>query len=230
MNELLVTNELMTTSKIISEQFGKTHANVVRAIDSLNCSPGFKTRNFVPFEFINIKGVPYQGFHVTRDGFSLLAMGFNGTTAMKWKEAFLKAFNAMERTLLGQQETIDWKAARMQGKAIRRNTTDTIQDFVEYATNQGSKNAKMYYANITKMEYKALDLLEQSRQVTGNFRDTLDLMQIGFLQVAESIASLAMHKGMEDGLDYHDIYTLAKQKVTEYALSVSWVKLNSKNN
>lgn len=226
MNDLLVTSELTTTSKIIAEHFGKTHKNLMQAIGNLECSDEFKGLNFKPIDFRNNKGVVYPGYIITRDGFSFLCMGFTGKKAAKWKESFLKAFNAMEQSILKQQKTVDWQAARLQGKAIRKNTTDTIQEFVEYATCQGSKNAKMYYANITKMEYKALDMLEQSKQVNGNFRDTLDLMQIGFLQVAENIASLAMKKGMDDELDYHDIYTLAKQKVTEYALSVSWARLN----
>jgi Rha family phage regulatory protein len=225
MNDLLVTKEMTTTSLIIAEHFNKTHRDVTRAIENLRCSNEFSVRNFAQSDFVNTRGKTYKGYIITRDGFSMLAMGFTGEKAIKWKESFLKAFNAMEQTLLKQQAAVDWKAARLQGKAVRKNTTDTIQDFVEYATNQGSKNAKMYYANITKMEYKALDLLEQSKQVTGNFRDTLDLMQIGFLQVAENIASLAMKKGMEDSLNYHDIYTLAKQKVTDYALAVSWTKL-----
>jgi Rha family phage regulatory protein len=226
MNDLLVTNELTTTSKIIADHFGKVHKEVMRSIDNLKCSDNFKGRNFTPCEFVNNKGVSYPGYKITRDGFSILVMGFQGEKAMTWKESFLKAFNAMEQVLLKQQKTVDWQAARLQGKAVRKNTTDTIREFVEYATEQGSKNARMYYANITNMEYKALDMLEQSKQVTGNFRDTLDLMQIGFLQVAENIASLAMKKGMDDAIDYHDIYTMAKQKVTEYALSVSWARLN----
>jgi len=226
MNDLLVTPELTTTSKIIADHFGKAHPHVIRAIENMECEEKFKGANFGRCEFTNERGVKYKGYTLTRDGFSILCMGFTGKKAMKWKVAFLKAFNAMEQTLLKQQKTVDWKAARLQGKSVRKNTTDTIQDFIEYATNQGSKNAKMYYANITKIEYKALDILEQSKQVTGNFRDTLDLMQIGFLQVAENIASLAMRKGMDDKLNYHDIYTLAKQKVTEYALSVSWARLN----
>jgi len=226
MNELLVTQEMTTTSLIIANHFGKSHKHVLFTIDTMNCSEEFKVPNFRPSEYVNSRGKTYRGYNITRDGFSMLAMGFTGEKAMRWKESFLKAFNAMEQTLLKQQKTVDWTAARLQGKAIRKNTTDTIQDFIEYATNQGSKNAKMYYANITKMEYKALDILEQSKQVTGNFRDTLDLMQIGFLQVAENIASLAIKKGMEELLDYHDIYTLAKQKVTEYAQSVSWARLN----
>jgi Rha family phage regulatory protein len=226
MNDLLVTPEMKTTSLIIADHFGKSHKNVLSVIDNLGVDEQFSRLNFKPSFFMNSRGKTYRGYEITRDGFSILAMGFTGKEAMKWKLAFLKAFNAMEQTLLKQQKNIDWTAARLQGKAVRKNTTNTIQDFVEYATKQGSKNAKMYYANITKMEYKALDILEQSKQVTGNFRDTLDLMQIGFLQVAENIASLAMKKGMIDGLDYHDIYTLAKQKVTEYALSVSWARLN----
>lgn len=225
MNELLLTGELKTTSLIIAEYFGKAHKHVLDSIDKLDCSAEFSRRNFRPREFLNSRGREYRGFEITRDGFSILAMGFTGKKAMKWKEAFLKAFNSMEKTLLKQQKSIDWTAARLQGKAVRKNTTDTIQEFVDYATQQGSKNAKMYYANITKMEYKALDILEQSKSVTGNFRDTLDLMQIGFLQVAENIASLAMKIGMDEGLDYHDIYTIAKQKVTEYAEYVSWTKL-----
>jgi Rha family phage regulatory protein len=227
MNELLVTKELTTTSKIISVRFGKAHTEVVKSILRILSDEESTVMYFHDCEFINNKGVSYRGYEVTRDGFALLAMGFTGKKALSWKIKFLKAFNAMEQTLLKQQKSVDWMAARLQGKAIRKNTTDTIQDFVEYATAQGSKNARMYYANITKMEYKALDILEQSKQVVGNFRDTLDLMQIGFLQVAENIASLAMKKGMDDALDYHDIYTLAKEKVTEYAQSVSWAKLTT---
>lgn len=38
-------------------------------------------------------------YYLTRDGFSLLAMGFTGKKALQWKMAFLKAFNEMERLL-----------------------------------------------------------------------------------------------------------------------------------
>ena len=38
-------------------------------------------------------------YHITRDGFALLAMGFTGKEAMRWKEAYIAAFNAMEARL-----------------------------------------------------------------------------------------------------------------------------------
>ena len=37
---------------------------------------------------------------MTRDGFSLVAMGLNGETALLWKVKYIEAFNAMERELL----------------------------------------------------------------------------------------------------------------------------------
>ncbi len=226
MNDL-VNKEMTTSSRIIAEYFGKVHKNVIRTIENLECSEQFSRLNFEPRDFNSGRGQIYQEYIISRDGFTMLAMGFTGKKAMVWKEKFLTAFNAMETELIKDRSNIEWKAARLQGKAVRKNTTETIQDFVEYATAQGSVNAKMYYSNITKMEYKALDILEQSKQSSGNFRDTLDLMQIGFLQVAENIASAAMQKGMTDELHYKEIYIFAKEKVTDYALSVNWARLSS---
>lgn len=44
------------------------------------------------------KVLPMYG--LTRDGFTLLVMGFSGKEAMKFKEAYIKAFNDMEKLLL----------------------------------------------------------------------------------------------------------------------------------
>jgi len=224
MNDL-VSKEMTTSSRIIAEYFGKAHRNVLQTIENLDCGEEFSLLNFQQRDFNNERGQTYREYIITRDGFTILAMGFTGKKAMLWKLRFLTAFNAMEAELTRERSNLDWKAARLQGKAVRKNTTDTIQDFIQYATDQGSVNAKMYYANLTKMEYKALDLLEQSKQTSGNFRDTLDLMQISFLQVAESIASTAIQKGMTDNLHYKEIYIFAKEKVTQYAHSVSWARL-----
>jgi len=41
-------------------------------------------------------------YQITRDGFTLLAMGFTGKAAMRFKLAYIAAFNAMEAELLEQ--------------------------------------------------------------------------------------------------------------------------------
>jgi Rha family phage regulatory protein len=223
MGNLLVSDNMTTTSLIIAEHFGKAHKNVLQAIDNLGCSEQFSRLNFQPSDFVNSRGKTYKGYVITRDGFSMLVMGFTGTKAMQWKEKFLAAFNAMEKALLKQSNDVDWKAARLQLKSVRQETTDAIKDFVTYATAQGSQNAKMYYANITNMEYKALGLLQQAKQTEGNFRDTLDLLQISQLQLAETLASKAIQKGMQDELHYKEIYIYAKQKIEDFASSLTWL-------
>ena len=45
------------------------------------------------------RGKEYPMYEMDRDGFSLLAMGFTGEKALKWKLDYIKAFNAMEREL-----------------------------------------------------------------------------------------------------------------------------------
>ena len=224
MEALLVNNELKTSSRIVAEVFGKAHRSVLRNIRNLESSDDFNQHNFVLIDFKDDKGRTFQEYEMTRDGFSILVMGFTGKKAMLWKEKFLKAFNAMERELLKTKDTLEWKAARLQGKNVRRSITDSIKDFVAYAETQGSRSARMYYANITNMEYKALGMLEQSKSVKGSFRDTLNLMDLCFLQVAENIAKLAIQAGMDDGIHYKDIYALAKDKVEDYAKSVIWTR------
>lgn len=225
MKDIIVNREMKTTSRMIAEYFKKSHRNVLQSIYKImEDDPAFSLLNFQQREFKNDRGQSFPEFEVTRDGFSLLAMGFTGREAFAWKVKILKAFNAMEQELLKQKDALEWKTARLQGKQVRRSITDSIKDFVEYAEKQGSKSARMYYANITNMEYKALGMLEQSKSVTGNFRDTLDLMDLCFLQVAENIAKLAIQTGMVDNLHYKDVYVLAKSKVEEYARAVIWTK------
>ena len=117
----------------------------------------------------------------------------------------------------------------MQIKDARKSLTDVIKDFVDYATEQGSKSAKMYYTNITKMEYAALELTQQAKTAKCdglNFRDTLDCMDLCFLSTAEQVAKNAIKQGMDVNMHYKDIYQLAKDKVFAYAETVKLPRLN----
>lgn len=95
----LVSESLKTTSRIISERFGKNHRDVLRAIRNLECSEEFNVRNFAPVEYLDTKGEARTEYAITRDGFTFLAMGFTGKEAAAWKERFISAFNAMEQRL-----------------------------------------------------------------------------------------------------------------------------------
>ncbi|AUR91756.1 Rha family regulatory protein [Vibrio phage 1.164.O._10N.261.51.A7] len=229
MNDIvtIINNTPMTTSLLIAEKFNKPHADLLKLIRKtiLEVPMDFSQGNFSESEFINARGRSYVQYEMTRDAFSLIVMGLNGKKAMDWKVKFIKAFNAMESELLRKQDSIEWKQARIQSKDVRRSVTDTIADFVKYAELQGSRSASMYYANITKMEYKALELIAKNEKVSKGFRDTLDVIDLSFLSAAEQVAKAAINQGMEQELHYKDIYQMAKAKVCSYAETVTFARL-----
>lgn len=95
----------------IAEKFGKQHGHVMRDIRSLiETKPDWGVSNFGETPYVDAQnGQTYQMYEMTRDGYSMLVMGFTGRAAMDWKIKFLAAFNAMEAQLRAQSQaaTID---------------------------------------------------------------------------------------------------------------------------
>ncbi|MCR2110023.1 Rha family transcriptional regulator [Campylobacter upsaliensis] len=106
-------NKTFCTSLDIARVFGKRHDHVLRDIENLlkdlreigafNELLNFgevvrisKTTNPKSGKLVNRKMPMYK---ITRDDFSLLAMGFTGKKALQWKIAFIDAFNTMEKLL-----------------------------------------------------------------------------------------------------------------------------------
>lgn len=89
--------EAFTDSRTVAAVFGKRHDNVVRDIRHLVSQGvlGFEETTYV--EPQNVQS--YASFNMTRDGFTLLAMGFTGKAALRWKLLYIEAFNEMEKTL-----------------------------------------------------------------------------------------------------------------------------------
>lgn len=85
-------------SLTLATHFGRAHKNVLRDIDRLieECGDEFSRLNFEPSHYISENGKQYRCFNLTRDGFSMLAMGFTGAMATQWKIRYIDAFNAME--------------------------------------------------------------------------------------------------------------------------------------
>ena len=92
--------KVTVTSKEIADVFNKSHRNVTRLIESLECSTEFGLLNFEQSEFTTSQNKKHKCYKITRDGFVFLAMGFTGRDAAKWKEAYIKAFNEMESHII----------------------------------------------------------------------------------------------------------------------------------
>ena len=103
MNELItvVDGKPVVTSKQVADHFGKQHRNVLVDIKSLLSDSGeFGELNFLLTTYISSQNKELPCYEMTRDGFTLLAMGYTGKDALLWKVKYIEAFNAMERELL----------------------------------------------------------------------------------------------------------------------------------
>ena len=94
--------QLVVSSRQIAEDFDKRHSDVLEKIEEL-----IKTENSVMTMFIESSykagtGKDYKEYLITRDGFSLLVMGFTGAKALQWKLKYIEAFNKMEEHIKGQ--------------------------------------------------------------------------------------------------------------------------------
>lgn len=206
----------------IAKHFDKQHSKILRDIRNLECSNEFSLSNFVLSNYMT-RGKQYPCYLMTRDGFAFLVMGFTGKKAAEWKEKYIKAYNLMEKSLLKQKDKEEWNQARLNSKCVRKSFTDTIKSFISYAESQGSTQANFYYSNLTKMEYKALLLVDKLSD-DKDFRSQLDLMNLSLLIAAENICMLSIAEGMSKSLHYKEIYQLAKQRVNDYAQMVNPMK------
>jgi Rha family phage regulatory protein len=119
-------------SREVALRFQKKHAHILREIERIKAlvPREFSRSNFGLAEYTDEQGKPRPAYLLTRDAFSLLAMGFTGKAAIIWKLKYIEAFNALEATaaaaLRGQIEAVRDAAlaeGRMSGLALHRRTT-----------------------------------------------------------------------------------------------------------
>lgn len=160
----------LTSTRNIAETFGKEHKEVVRAIEGQMDADGktkhsglavqIMQRGDIPLENYFIKseyeaenGRKYTEYLVTRDGFSLLVMGFSGERAMEWKLKYIDAFNKMEKIINERvrAERQQWQIERDKGVVIRHILTDTIKMKIA-----DSPHKRFAYPNYTNLIYRTL--------------------------------------------------------------------------
>ena len=91
----------LTNSKLVAEVFGKEHKHVREAIKKLLTTAENSTvhQMFSESTYLNEQNKEQPMFVMNQDGFTLLAMGFNGKKAMEFKLKYIEAFNAMKRQI-----------------------------------------------------------------------------------------------------------------------------------
>lgn len=89
-------------SLYVADYFEKSHNHVVRDIKKIlspqsGLSEEFNVSNFGRITYTDSRGRKQKAYAMTRDGFTMLVMGYTGAKAMKFKELYVKRFNEMEK-------------------------------------------------------------------------------------------------------------------------------------
>lgn len=173
------------TSLDVAETFGKEHKHVLRDIRELGCSEEFNRSNLGPISYTDSMNRKQDAVIMTRDGFTLLVMGYTGELAMKFKEAYIKQFNAMESALRGKL------IEREKGIAVRQALTKALQQSTEDARMHGHA-----YSTYTNCIYKVLfdmnaNQLREKYNVgkKDNLRDRFTQEELRAIQSMECLVS-----------------------------------------
>lgn len=209
-------NQIAIDSRVIAKQFGRRHDNVLQTvrrliknetISALDC----KERNY------SARGKKQPCFELNERGF-LIAMPFiGGNNSEQGQVVLVDAFLNFKWQLEKQsklRETEGYQLARISGKDTRALLVEVIQQFIEYATQQGSQNAGNYYQIITKAVQDALFDVQQG---VTDVRQLLNPVQLQMLALAETIAVQVIGDGMTAQLPYKAIYQAVKTALEPFS-------------
>lgn len=155
------------TSLDVSNRFQRQHKDVLRAIENMDCTMEYRRRNFAPtvYQRPNPSGgnsIPTPMYHITRDGFVFLCMGFKGPQAALWKERYIEAFNLME--------------AKLQATSVGAD---------KHMQQMASSMDKMAQS-VSKLA-EGIDTVLQQNNRTGRYISLLEMNQQGHVKVTEEI-------------------------------------------
>ena len=91
--------QLVVSSREVAEHFEKEHKHILRDINEYSPKLGCTQKLFIKSEYTASNGKKNPEYLLTRDGFSLLVMGFTGSKALAWKLKYIEAFNEMEQKI-----------------------------------------------------------------------------------------------------------------------------------
>ncbi|QGT99526.1 Phage Rha protein [Candidatus Syntrophocurvum alkaliphilum] len=105
-------NTARVDSLYIAQYFEKEHFHVLRDIARITdsksgLSEDFVSSNFKSSFYKDSTGRRLPCYFMTRDGFTMLVMGYTGQKAMRFKEKYIRRFNKMEQfinTLVSARE------------------------------------------------------------------------------------------------------------------------------
>lgn len=158
--------KLVVTSRQISQDFEKEHNDTKKRIRELIKDMGEISHNyFILSEYVDSMNRTQEEYLLTRDGFSLLVMGFTGVKALEWKLKYIEAFNKMEHLLKEQKQLSPMDQLKLQYQVLE----DHQEKLVELDCKVEDLENNMPLFNVECKELQSL-VRKVSTKVLGGYR------------------------------------------------------------
>lgn len=121
--------KLVVSSREVAENFGKRHSDVLEKIHVLIAqvnSTENSVQYFILSRYVDSSGKANKEYLLTRDGFSLLVMGFTGQKALDWKLKYITAFNEMENALKENIQIDEFHRSENKAKEIEAKHNNSL--------------------------------------------------------------------------------------------------------
>lgn len=203
----------VVSSREVANNFGKKHKHVLESIENIKAENSAVTKMFIESSYKAGTGKNYKEYLLTRDGFSLLVMGFTGAKALQWKLKYIEAFNKMEQYIKEQNKPsymIDDRVKRAEKWIEEEKERQQLQLENKQQTKVIEKQSEVIGEMAPKAEY--FDALVDNNLLT-NIRDTAKELGIKERTFTEWL--------IQKNLCYRD----KKRKIKPYANKMQYFEL-----
>ena len=154
----------VVSSRVVAYDFDKQHHHVTQAIENLISENSLLKNMFIESTYETDRGRTYKEYLLTRDGFSLLVMGFTGKEALQWKLQYIEAFNKMEEQIKQQNNPYAHLSKEFQAIIMHDEKIMKLERRVE----QMEENAKLdpaEYSLVSKRVSSRVYEVQKERQM-----------------------------------------------------------------
>ena len=194
MNEFGVFADIHDTprvdSRFVAQFFEKRPDHVLRDVENLiaptfgeieesvsGLSQAFIKRNFALSSYKDNRGRSQKAYAMTRDGFTMLVMGYTGQKAMRFKEQYIRRFNEMEQFI----ETL--VSAREQFPKLTRNIRLLHENPKPYHYSNECDMINRIVLGMTAKQFRESLGLEKGKSIRPYLRDD----QIAMLELLQDV-------------------------------------------
>lgn len=214
MNELVIMHDqqAVTTSLRVAEVFGKDHKHVLETINNLAAEKS-AAKFFLEGTYEN-RGKEYPMYYMNRDGFTLLAMGFTGKEALKFKLQYIEAFNSMESTLK-QMPVKKLDPTQQAQLAITREQTKRANALYRIALHTDSKSSQQTLLALAARELTGEMTIPVLKQKEYSAGEAAKKLGISSGQKVGKIANKLGIKAEQPGQNEYGRWTNSKSRYSD---------------